>query len=78
MEIKIEVPEEELKEMVLNVVAKRYYADYSEDRHNVNRIVAECVREIIYKDKERIVEMIVSRASRECRNKAVKKMLEEL
>lgn len=44
----------------------------------VDKITAECVREIIYKDKERIVDRIVAQASRECKNKALKKILEGL
>lgn len=78
MELKIEIPEEELKEAVLSVVADRYYSDYSTDRKKVDKITAECVREIIYKDKERIVDRIVAQASRECKNKALKKILEGL
>lgn len=78
MELKIEIPEEELKEAVLRVVADRYYSDYTTDRKKVNKITAECVREIIYKDKERIADRIVAQASRECKNKALKKILEGL
>lgn len=78
MKFEIEVPDEELKKTVLCTVANAYYRDYSADRNNVNRIVAECVRQIIYKDKERIVDRIVEQASRECKNKAVKKILESL
>lgn len=78
MELKIEIPEEELKEAVLSVVADRYYSDYTRDRKKVDKITAECVREIIYKDKERIVDRIVAQASRECKNKALKKILEGL
>ena len=77
-ELKIEISEEELKEAVLSVVADRYYSDYSMDRKKVDKITAECVREIIYKDKERIVDRIVAQASRECKNKALKKILEGL
>lgn len=76
MEIRIEISEEELKECILNVVAKNYYSDYTSDRRRVDRVVAECVRDIIYQDKERIIDLIVARASRECGNKAVKKILD--
>lgn len=78
MKIEVEISEEELKEAVLNVIAKHYYVNYSSDRHHVDRIVADCVRKIIYADKERIVNMIVDRASRECKSKALKKIIESL
>lgn len=38
---------------------------------------SECVRDVIYKDKENIVDRIVAQASQECRTKAIKKLLEE-
>ena len=47
------------------------------DRNLYKRVISECVREVIYKDKEAIVDRIVAQAGRECRNKAIKKLLEE-
>lgn len=78
MKITVEISDEELKSAVLQVVAREYDREFSADRRNVNRVVAECVREIIYKDKEQIVDRIVGQASRECKSKAVKKLLENL
>lgn len=78
MKFEIEIPEEELKEAVLKVIADRYYSNFSYDKRHVDRIVAEQVRNTIYKDKERIVDRIVVQASRECKNKAIKKILEGL
>ena len=78
MKFELEIPESELKEAVLHVMADEYYRNYSADRDNVNRVVAKCVREIIYEDKERIIDRIVNQASRECKNKALKKIIESL
>lgn len=78
MKIEIELTEEEIKEAVLQVLQRQYYSSYSEDRRHVNRVVAECVRQIIYADKERIVDRIVTQASRECKSKALKKILASL
>ena len=77
MKIEIEIPDEELKEMLTKVIAERLYSDYSSDRNLYKRTIAECVRDVIYKDKANIVDKIVAQASRECRMKAVKKLLEE-
>lgn len=74
--IEFEIPEEEIKDSVLNVLAKEYTKNFSYSRRQVDNVVAECVRKIIYDDKERIIEMIVARAARECGNKAVKKIIE--
>lgn len=78
MKLTVEIPDEEIKEAVMGVVARHYYESFSEDRRVVRNVVAECVREIIYKDKAEIVDRIVAQASRECKSKAVKKLLEDL
>lgn len=77
MKIEIEIPDEELKEMITKVISERLYADYSYDLNLYKRTIAECVRDVIYKDKANIVDRIVAQASRECRTKAIKKLLEE-
>lgn len=78
MKIEVNLTEEEIKEAVLQVLQNNYYSSYSEDRRHVDKIVAECVRQIIYADKERIVDRIVAQASRECKSKALKKILASL
>ena len=78
MKVTIEIPEDEIKDRLLDVIAQQYYRDYSTDRRIVERVTAQCVRSIIYKDKERIVDRIVSQASRHTKNLAVKKMLAQM
>ena len=78
MKITIEIPDEEIKDAVLNVVAQQYYKKYSTDRRNVDRVVSECVRKVIYEDKERITGRIVSQASSHLKNVALKKMMEKM
>ena len=78
MEITVEISDEELKREILNLVAMNYKAKYSADRRRADTVVKECVREIIYKDKERIIDRIVAQASRECGNKAIKKFLDSI
>lgn len=78
MKLTVEISDEELKNAVLQVVVNKYNRQYSADRNNVNRVVAECVRQAIYKDKERIVDRIVAQASRECKSKALKKIIESI
>lgn len=77
MKITIEIPEEEIKDRLLDVIARQYYGDYSSDRNNVNRVTAECVRRVIYEDKDRITDRIVSQASSHLKNVAFKKMMEK-
>ena len=77
MKIEIEIPDEELREILTKAIADRLYDDFSYERNIYTRTIAECVRDVIYKDKANIVEMVVARASRECRSKAIKQILEE-
>lgn len=76
MKITIDLDEEKLKDEIYRQLAAAYIREFSPERHQVDRIVAEQIRKIIYDDKDRIVEKIVARASRECGNKAVKKLAE--
>ena len=76
MKIEIEIRDVELKEMLTKVISERLYADFSYDRNLYKRTIAECVRDVIYKDKANIVDRIVAQASRECRTKVIKKLLE--
>ena len=78
MKFEMDISDDELKDAVIKVIASRYYSDYTSDRRHVDKIVSEAVRSIIYKDKERITDLIVTQASRECGNKAIKKIIESI
>lgn len=77
MKIEVEIPDEEMQECIKQLVAKRLLTDYSYDKNVYKREIAQAVRDVIYKDKENIVNMVVSRASREVKSKAIKKLLED-
>ena len=77
MKFEINIPDDEIKQAILNEVAKRYSISSLETRV-LKMTTAECVREIIYKEKAEIIDRIVAQASRECKNKAIKKILEGL
>lgn len=59
-----------------DVLVREQKLEDSADRVLYKRTIAECVREVIYADKENIVERVVAQASRECKAKAIKKLLE--
>ena len=77
MKFEINIPDDEIKQAILNEVAKRYSSSSLETRV-LKMTTAECVREIIYKEKAEIIDRIIAQASRECKNKAIKKILEGL
>lgn len=80
MKIELEINESELENLIkqafVNKITDRYVSDYCAERRQVDRIRQEVVREVLYKDKERIINGIIAQASRECGNKAVKRLVE--
>ena len=77
MKFEINIPDDEIKQAILNEVAS-CYSSSSLETVVLRRTTAECVRKIIYKEKAEIIDRIVAQASRECKNKAIKKILEGL
>ena len=77
MKFEINIPDDEIKQAILNEVAS-CYSSSSLETVVLRRTTAECVREIIYKEEAEIIDRIVAQASRECKNKAIKKILEGL
>ena len=77
MKIEIEVSDYEPGEYILTAAGKSVFAEWSVDRNLYKRTIADCVREVIYKDKDEIINRIVAQASRECGNKAVQKIVRE-
>lgn len=54
MKIEIEVSDDELREYILTAAGKSLFAEWSVDRNLYKRTIADCVREVIYKDKDEI------------------------
>lgn len=77
MKFEIEVSDDELREYILTAAGQALMESWSADRNLYKRTIADCVREVIYKDKDAIVKQIVAQASRECRNKAAQKIVRE-
>lgn len=78
MKFEINIPDEEIKQAILNEVARKYSSSFSLETRVLRKTTAECVREIICKEKAEIIDRIVAQASRECRSKAIKKILDGL
>lgn len=78
MKIEIEISDDELREHILVAAGNALHQQYSSDRNLYKRTIADCVREVIYKDKDAIIKQIVMQASRECGNKAAQKIVREM
>ena len=70
MKIEIEVSDDELREYILTAAGRALLADWSVDINLYKRTIADCVREVIYKDKKEIIDRIVAQASRQCGTQA--------
>lgn len=76
------------KIIIMNVMCQRIKTKVHIDRQVISknyakaakmkREIAESVREVVYSQKEFIIDMVVNRATREIRNKALPKLLENL
>lgn len=77
MKIEIEVSDDELREYILTAAGRALFADWSVDKNLYKRTIADCVKKVIYKDKQEIIDRIVAQASRECGNKAAQKIVRE-
>lgn len=76
MELKIQIDEQELQEAITQIIARKITA--GTERQMMKMEIAESVREVVYSQKEFIIDMVVNRATREIRNKALPKLLENL
>ena len=77
MKIEIEISDDELREHILVAAGNALHGQYSTELNLYKRTIADCVREVIYKDKKEIIDRIVTQASRECGNKAAQKIIQE-
>ena len=80
MEVKIVIDNADLEQLVLEKIAEQIAQDitqkYGAGSGLYRRTIQEATRDVIYKDKENIVNRVVEQASREAKNKAVRKLLE--
>ena len=84
MEVKIEIDDVELREMVMaratDLIAKEMVNRYDElsNRGGVKTGIEKGIKEAIYKHKDEIIEKCVNRASAEIVRKAVPKLLDRV
>lgn len=78
MKIEIEISDEEIADLIKDKIAQVIVGDrFSYDKNMYKSAIAQAVRDVIYADKENIVNMTVNRASREIKSKAIAKLLND-
>lgn len=74
----INIDEKELQKLITEELAKKIRADYSTERYVLKSEIAQAVRDIVYAEKDFIINMVVNRASTEIVKKALPKLLDVL
>jgi hypothetical protein len=78
MKIEIEISDEEIANLIKDKIAQVIVGDrFSYDKNMYKREIAQAVRDVIYADKENIINMTVNRASKEIKSKAFAKLLSD-
>lgn len=82
MQIKIEIDENRIKELVENELVKQILADKTyinrEAQYGVRNGVDKAIQKYIYSEKDAIIEKVVNRASIEIVKKGLPKLLNKL
>lgn len=82
MELKIQIDEKYIAELVSQDIAKRIVADTGyigrEAKYGVREAVDKGVRDYIYKEKENIIERVIDRAAKEIVRKGLPKLIERI
>lgn len=78
MEIKVEIDDKELQEVVTNMIARQLTVEWSTERQVLKQTVANAVKTVVYSQKEEIISMVVNRASAEIVRKGMPKLIDKL
>lgn len=80
MKIEIEISEENISRLVEEKIARQFIeergTEYREARYGVRDGVDKAVKNYIYSEKDKIIERVVERATREIVKKGLPKLLE--
>ena len=82
MELKIQIDEKYITELVSQDIARKIAEDKGyigrEAKYGVREAVDKGVRDYIYKEKENIIERVIDRAAKEIVRKGLPKLLEKM
>jgi len=76
MEIKIDIDEKILEEMIQTQIAKEVVR-VSQYRYEIKDAIGKSTKEMIYKNKDEIIEKVIARASAEMVKKGFVKFMDE-
>lgn len=78
MQVNIEIDDKELREEVTSIIARKIISNWSAERNVMKQTIADAVREVVYSEKEFIINMVINRATTEIVKKAMPKLLDKM
>lgn len=82
MKIEVEIREENISKLVEEEIAKQFMeergVEYREAKYGVRNGVDKAVKNYIYSEKDKIIERVIERATKEIVRKGLPKLLEEI
>ncbi|MBV4430696.1 hypothetical protein KM803_05015 [Clostridium tyrobutyricum] len=78
MQIKVEIDDKELQEEITSMIARKLTTSWSTERNLLKHTIADSVKEVVYSQKEEIINMVVNRASAEIVRKGMPKLVNKM
>lgn len=78
MKVEIEINEAEIEKMVKDQMARNLHSSYETESYVMEKEMGKAIKEIIYKEKDMIVEKCVERASRELVRRGLAKLVKQV
>lgn len=79
IKIEIEIPDEEINKAIIEILSKKILSQHTLENRTMNKYgIADAVKEIVYTQKEELIERCVERASTELVKKAFPQLMDKL
>jgi len=78
MQIKVKIDDKELQEEITSMIARKLTTSWSTERNLLKHTIADSVKEVVYSQKEEIINMVVNRASAEIVRKGMPKLVNKM
>jgi hypothetical protein len=78
MQVNIEINDKELREEVTSIIARKLTNGWSTERNVMKRTIADAVKEVVYSEKEFIIDMVINRATTEIVKKSMPKLIDKM
>jgi hypothetical protein len=78
VKLEIDINDRELQEEITGIIAKKITAAWSAERNMLKHTIADAVKEVVYSQKEMIIDKVIKRATTEIVRKAMPKLMDKM